>query len=67
MKVREMLILLQQVDGDKEVVVQRNHDGGAYSHHYAILWPDGHIGYSGPIIMIGEQVEARAALSEGEK
>lgn len=60
MNVKDLLEILNTADIDAEIVVQRNHEGGYISLHEIQVWKDGHTGYSGPIIMIGENIDNKA-------
>jgi hypothetical protein len=57
MKVKDLVEALLRLDQEKEVVIQRSYDKGYYAHYKPLLQPEGHIGHSGPVIHIGEQID----------
>jgi hypothetical protein len=56
MKVKELIEVLQSQDSDAEVGVQKNHGEGYFTIHSPQVQPTGHIGFSGFLIHLGEEV-----------
>ena len=67
MKVQDLLMVLSTLPPNKEIVVQVGHGDGYYSHHKCTIQATGHIGYSGPIIHVGAQIESADEIAKGKK
>lgn len=64
MKVKDLMMVLSTLNPDKDVVVQRGHGDGYFSLHKCTIQATGHIGYNGPIIHVGEQIDGGTAAKE---
>lgn len=67
MKVKDLIKELSDLPQDADVVVQQNQKNGYFSLHKFIIQPTGHVGYNGPIIQVGEQIESDYALEKAKE
>lgn len=67
MRVSQLIALLNDCKPDDEVVIQRDERGGGFVHYEpGSVWPEGHIGHRGAIIMLGESGPGRSASTDSK-